>query len=95
MGLFSGSTQRDKALVSFCKRDLSLMFDGILNATLSEEHVFNTGVTQELKRVTNSRAIAQKSWILIESINMVIITDSPTQNPIDSISYFLNFFGTI
>ena len=54
------------------KRDLSLMFDGILNATLSEENVFTTGVTQELKRVTNSRAIAQKSWILIEPINMVI-----------------------
>ena len=48
------------------------MFDGILNATLSEENVFTTGVTQELKRVTNSRAIAQKSWILIEPINMVI-----------------------
>ena len=40
------NSQRVKAAGCFRRGALSLMFDGILNVTLSEEKVFTTGVTQ-------------------------------------------------
>ena len=46
MGLSCGSSQIVKAVCCFRRRAPLLMFDGILNATLSQE-VSTTGVTQE------------------------------------------------
>ena len=46
MGLFCGNSKGVKAIGYFHRRAASLMFDGILNATLSEEKVSTTGVTQ-------------------------------------------------
>ena len=46
MKLFSGNSQRVKLVGCFRRGALALMFDGILNVTLSEE-VSTTGVTQE------------------------------------------------
>ena len=44
-GLFSGSSQRAKAAGCFRGGAPSLMFDGILNATLSDEEVSTTRVS--------------------------------------------------
>ena len=43
---FCGNSPRVKAVNWFRRGAPSLMFDGILNVTLSEEKVFTTGVTQ-------------------------------------------------
>ena len=43
---FCGNILRVKAVDRFRKGAPWLMFDGILNVTLSEEKVFTTGVTQ-------------------------------------------------
>ena len=45
--LSCGSSQRVKVAGCFCRKAPSLMFDVVLNATLSEEKVSTTGVTQE------------------------------------------------
>ena len=45
VGLFFKNSQRVKAVGCFRGRAPSLMFDGILNATLSEEKVCTNGVT--------------------------------------------------
>ena len=47
VGLFCGNSQRVKVAGCFCRKVPSLMFDMVLNATLSEEKVSTTGVTQE------------------------------------------------
>ena len=47
VGLFCGSSQCVKDVGCFRRRAPSLMFDGILNTTLSEEKVSITGVTKE------------------------------------------------
>ena len=46
MELFCGNSLRVKAVGFFHRGAPSLMFDGILNTTLSEEKVFSTGVKQ-------------------------------------------------
>ena len=43
--LFRGNSLRVKAFGCFRRGASSLMFDGILNATLSEENISTTGVT--------------------------------------------------
>ena len=54
---FCGNSQSVKPVDCFRRRASLLIFDGILNVTLTEE-LFTTGVTQGNleKRVTNSRA---------------------------------------
>ena len=47
MGIFCGSSQRVKVVSCFRRSAPSLMFDGIINATLFEEKFSTTGVTQE------------------------------------------------
>ena len=44
--LFYGNSQRVKVVGCFRREALSLMFDGVLNATPSEEKVSTTVVTQ-------------------------------------------------
>ena len=44
--LFCGNSLRVKAFGCFRRGASSLMFDGILNVTLSEENISTTGVTQ-------------------------------------------------
>ena len=46
VGLFCGNSQRVKAFGCFREGAVSLMFDRILNATLSEEKVSTTRVTE-------------------------------------------------
>ena len=46
VGLFCGNSKDVRAVGYFRRRAPSLTFDGILNATLSEEKVSTTGVTQ-------------------------------------------------
>ena len=46
MVFLCGNSLRVKAVCCFCRGAPSLMFDGILNVTLSEEKVSTTGVTQ-------------------------------------------------
>ena len=48
MGLFCVSSLHVKAVGCFHRGATSLMFGGVLNATLSEEKVSTTGVTQGL-----------------------------------------------
>ena len=50
MELFCGNSLRVKAVGFFHRGAPSLMFDGILNTTLSEEKVFTTGVLELLLR---------------------------------------------
>ena len=47
VGLFCESSQRVKAVGCFRRTDPSLIFNGMLNVTLSEEKVSTTGVTEE------------------------------------------------
>ena len=47
MEIFWGNSLHVKAIGCFCRGAPSLMFDGILNVTLSEEKVSTTGVTRE------------------------------------------------
>ena len=59
MGPFCGNSQRVKAVGCFRGGAVSLMFDRILNATLSEEKVSTTRVTEwnlELPLSPNSLA---------------------------------------
>ena len=63
MELFCGKSLRVKAVGCFHRGALSMMFDGILNVTLSEEKVSITGVTQgnlELLLCPNSPDSQQK-----------------------------------
>ena len=46
VGPFCGNSQRVKAVDCFCGGAVLLMFDRILNATLSEEKVSTTRVTE-------------------------------------------------
>ena len=46
MERFCGNSLRVKTVGCFCSGAPSLMFDGILNVTLSEEKFSTTGVTQ-------------------------------------------------
>ena len=57
MGLFCGDSKGVRAVGYFRRRAPSLMFDGILNATLSEEKVSTTGVTQGNLKITKHKTM--------------------------------------
>ena len=62
-GLFSGSSER--AMVAGCFRGEapSLMFDGILNATLSDEEVSTTRVSSPCLQILNSHQTQNNKMI--------------------------------
>ena len=79
VGIFCGNSQRVKAVGCFRVGAPSLMFDKILNATLSEKKLSTTGVTQgnrELSLPRNSLDSHQ-----IQNNKMISWTDLPSSFP--------------